>query len=73
MKISNEIPVEYAATLCVNPAAAYRMLEDFVTLKAGDVIVQNGANSAVGQSVIQLAKARGVKTINIIRDRYEFL
>lgn len=47
------------------------MLEDFVKLKAGDVIVQNGANSAVGQSVIQLAKLRGVKTINIIRDRYE--
>ena len=25
------------------------MLEEFVDLKAGDVIVQNGANSAVGQ------------------------
>ena len=25
------------------------MLEEFVDLKAGDVVVQNGANSAVGQ------------------------
>jgi len=36
----------------------------------GDVIIQNGANSAVGQSVIQIAKAWGIKTINVIRDRY---
>jgi NADPH:quinone reductase-like Zn-dependent oxidoreductase len=35
----------------------------------GDIIVQNGANSAVGQVVIQLAKDMGVRTINLIRDR----
>ncbi len=45
------------------------MLQDFAQLKSGDVIVQNGANSAVGQCVIQMAKARGIKTVNIIRDR----
>jgi trans-2-enoyl-CoA reductase len=45
------------------------MLEDFVSLKAGDVVVQNGANSMVGQSVIQLCKLKGVKTINLIRNR----
>lgn len=32
-------------------------------------MVQNGATSAVGRSVIQIAKARGLNTINIIRDR----
>ena len=35
----------------------------------GDCIIQNGANSAVGQCVIQLAAAWGVNTINIIRNR----
>ncbi|GJX41802.1 enoyl-[acyl-carrier-protein] reductase, mitochondrial [Tanacetum coccineum] len=35
----------------------------------GDVIVQNGATSMVGQCVIQLAKLRGIYTVNIIRDR----
>jgi len=35
----------------------------------GDVIVQNGSNSAVGVAVIQLARAMDVKTINIVRDR----
>jgi trans-2-enoyl-CoA reductase len=68
MKISDKIPVEYAATLSVNPSTAYRLLKDFVNLKKGDVIIQNAANSAVGQAVIQLAALKGIKTINIIRD-----
>lgn len=31
----SDIPVEYAATLAVNPATAYRLLNDFVQLKSG--------------------------------------
>jgi len=72
-KISkNGISKISAATISVNPPTAYRMLKDFVQLKKGDVIIQNGANSAVGQSVIQIAKAWGIKTINVIRDRPNF-
>uniref|UniRef100_A0A1S3XE37 Probable trans-2-enoyl-CoA reductase, mitochondrial n=1 Tax=Nicotiana tabacum TaxID=4097 RepID=A0A1S3XE37_TOBAC len=52
-----------------NPLTALRMLEDFVTLKPGDTIVQNGATSMVGQCVIQLARLRGIHSVNIIRDR----
>jgi len=66
------VPQEYLASLAVNPATAFRMLEDFVSLKEGDVIIQNGANSMVGTSVIQLAAAKGVKTINIIRQRSDY-
>ena len=40
-----------------------------VVLFTGDVVVQNGSNSGVGESVIQLAASWGIKTINIIRDR----
>ncbi|KAF9378409.1 mitochondrial 2-enoyl thioester reductase, partial [Podila verticillata] len=57
------------ATLTVNPCTAYRMLRDFKTLSAGDYIIQNGANSGVGEAVIQMARPLGVKTINIIRNR----
>ncbi|KAL1826750.1 hypothetical protein ACET3Z_005162 [Daucus carota] len=32
-------------------------------------IVQNGATSMVGQCIIQLARIRGIRSINIIRDR----
>ncbi|XP_074790777.1 enoyl-[acyl-carrier-protein] reductase, mitochondrial isoform X3 [Natator depressus] len=35
----------------------------------GDSIIQNAANSGVGQAVIQIAAALGIKTINVIRDR----
>ena len=71
MKVPNDIPVPYAATISVNPATAYRLLRDFVKLEPGDVIIQNGANSMVGQAVIQMAREMGVKTINVIRsDRY---
>lgn len=72
LKIPNNIPVPYAATLAVNPCTAYRMLHDFEALKPGDVIIQNGANSMVGLAVIQMAKKMGVKTINVVRsDRPE--
>ncbi|KAG0028848.1 mitochondrial 2-enoyl thioester reductase [Podila clonocystis] len=57
------------ATLTVNPCTAYRMLRDFKTLSEGDYIIQNGANSGVGEAVVQMARALGVKTINIIRNR----
>ena len=45
------------------------MLLDFVNLKPGDVVIQNGANSAVGQAVMQIAKTMNVKTVNVVRDR----
>ena len=70
--------VEKLANVSVCWSTAYRMLEDFVKLERGDYVIQNGANSAVGQAVIQLAKRRGLRSINLIRDseetkRYVFL
>jgi trans-2-enoyl-CoA reductase len=56
-----------AAMLVVNPATAWRMIHDFVKLQPGDWIVQNAANSGVGRSVIQLAKAIGLRTLNVVR------
>jgi len=67
IKVPNDIPVPYAATIAVNPCTAYRLLRDFGSLKPGDVIMQNGANSMVGLAVIQMAREMGVKTVNIIR------
>jgi trans-2-enoyl-CoA reductase len=61
--------MEYAATVSVNPCTALRMLDDFVDLKAGDVVVQNGATSMVGQCVIQLAQLCNIQTVNLVRDR----
>ncbi|KFP30831.1 hypothetical protein N325_10547, partial [Colius striatus] len=69
LKVPRDIPVLCAATLSVNPCTAYRMLADFQPLAPGDSVIQNGANSGVGQAVIQIAKASGIKTINVVRDR----
>ncbi|KAF9078050.1 hypothetical protein BDP27DRAFT_1310677 [Rhodocollybia butyracea] len=59
----------HGATMTVNPTTAYNMLHNFVKLNQGDWVVQNGANSAVGQLVIQIAKALGINTINLVRPR----
>jgi len=67
-----EVKYEYLATLSVNPATALRLLTDFAQLKEGDFIIQNGANSMVGLSVIQIAASRGIKSINIIRRRSDY-
>eukprot|EP00761_Pharyngomonas_kirbyi_P010074 gb/GECH01010092.1/.p1 GENE.gb/GECH01010092.1/~~gb/GECH01010092.1/.p1 ORF type:complete len:379 (+),score=83.83 gb/GECH01010092.1/:1-1137(+) len=69
--VPKDIPVNYAALLAINPATAHRLLNDFVSLQKGDLIIQNASNSIVGQSVIQLCKAKKVDTINIIRDQYD--
>lgn len=70
--ISKDLPVAGAATACINPTTALLMLESFEELKEGDVVVQNGATSAVGQYVIQLAHSKGLRTVNIIRPRTDW-
>ncbi|KAM9353888.1 enoyl-[acyl-carrier-protein] reductase, mitochondrial [Symphorus nematophorus] len=72
ISLPNDIPLLSAATLGVNPCTAFRMLSDFEDLKPGDCVIQNAANSGVGQAVIQIAGARGINTINVVRDRPEF-
>lgn len=53
--------------LTVNPPTASLMLSEFVSLASGDWVIQNAANSAVGGYVMQLAKQRGFRTVNLVR------
>src|SRR5580658_2671119 len=53
--------------LAINPPTASLLLSEYVDLKPGEWVVQNAANSAVGRWVIAFAKARGLKTVNIVR------
>jgi NADPH:quinone reductase-like Zn-dependent oxidoreductase len=55
------------AMLTVNPPTARLLLTEFVELNAGDWVIQNAANSAVGGYLVQLAKARGIRTVNVVR------
>uniref|UniRef100_A0A1A9UCU8 Enoyl-[acyl-carrier-protein] reductase, mitochondrial n=1 Tax=Glossina austeni TaxID=7395 RepID=A0A1A9UCU8_GLOAU len=69
LPISDKIGLAEAATLTVNPCTAYRMLKDFVEVLPGHCVIQNGANSAVGQAVHQLCKAWGINSVGVVRDR----
>jgi len=64
--VPSNIPCEYAAVLGIAPATAYRLLADFASLKAGDTVVLNGANTLTGQALIQLAASRGIKTVAVL-------
>lgn len=59
--------IEQLGMSVVNPVTALLMLNSFVELSEGQWIVQSAANSAVGGYVIQLAKQRGIKTVNVVR------
>lgn len=54
-------------SLMVNAFTAEFALRDLAPLKPGDWFLQNGANSNVGRVLIALARARGIRTINIVR------
>ncbi len=69
-KIPRQLKIYQAAAMKANPPSAMLMLDDFVGLRDGDWIIQNAANSAVGQHVIRLANARGIKTINVVRNGF---
>jgi len=62
-----EIDPIQAAMLKVNPITAWRMIHDFVSLRPGDWLIQNAANSGAGQCVIQIARELGFKTVNVVR------
>lgn len=64
LRLPPDIDPLQAAMLSVNPVTAAGLLEG---VAAGDWVVQNAANSAVGQLVIRLAARRGIHTINIVR------
>ena len=55
------------AMLRINPPTALLLLSDIFALKPGDWVIQNVANSAVGRLVIRLARARGLRTVNVVR------
>jgi NADPH:quinone reductase-like Zn-dependent oxidoreductase len=65
--LPNDADPQQLAMLTVNPPTASLLLSDFVELQPGDWVIQNGANSGVGSYVVQLAKLRGLKTVNVVR------
>lgn len=55
------------AMLKINPATVALMLRNYVKLAPGDWVIQDAANSGVGVNLIRLAKADGIRTVNVVR------
>ncbi len=67
MPLPNGVDPLQLAMMTVNPPTALLMLKEFVDLQPGEWVIQNAANSGVGENLVQLAKMRGLKTVNIVR------
>jgi NADPH:quinone reductase-like Zn-dependent oxidoreductase len=59
--------INQLAMLGINPATAYLLLTEYVTLKPGDWVIHNSANSGVGRALVGIAKSFGLKTVNVVR------
>ena len=64
--VPDAISDEAASQLVSMPFSAIALL-DFLEVSEGDWIVQNAANGAVGRLVAQLAAARGVNVLGLVR------
>lgn len=64
--VPDAIAEDAAAQLIAMPLSALSLLED-LDVSEGDWIVQNTANGAVGRLVAQLAAARGVRVLGLVR------
>jgi NADPH:quinone reductase-like Zn-dependent oxidoreductase len=67
IKLSEQADIHQLAMLRINPPTAALLLSEYMSLKAGDWIVQNAANSGVGRAVIAFVRERGIRTVNLAR------
>jgi len=68
VKVPKDIKPEYASVTAVGVCTAYRLLEDFVKLEKGDVVLANGGSSSVTSALAAIAKERGLKLVVAMRD-----
>ncbi|HEX8852852.1 MAG TPA: zinc-dependent alcohol dehydrogenase family protein, partial [Pyrinomonadaceae bacterium] len=58
-----------AAQFVVNPLTAWIMTVEELSLQPGEWLLQTAAGSTLGRVVLQIARLRGFKTINVVRRR----
>jgi NADPH:quinone reductase-like Zn-dependent oxidoreductase len=58
-----------AAQFVVNPLTAWIMTVEELALDSGEWLLQTAAGSTLGRIVLQIARLRGFKTINVVRRR----
>ena len=70
----NSLDFFTAATISVNGVTAYQLVNNYVDWNpsGNEWIIQNAGTSGVSKFVTQIAKAKGIKTLSVIRDRDDF-
>lgn len=66
LPLPDMISDEAGAQLVAMPFSAISLLE-FLDVKEGDTVIQTAANGAVGKIFADLARARGITTVNLVR------
>lgn len=64
--VPEQLSDESAAQLVAMPFSAISLL-DFLDMKPGEWLIQNSANGAVGRMLAQLAVARGINVVGLVR------
>lgn len=67
LKAPAGLPLEQLAMLRINAATTWRLL-DQAKLEPGDWLIQNAAGSAVAQLVRLLARKRGLRVVDVVRE-----
>lgn len=65
--VDGDVDILQCAMLSANPMTAWVLLNALIELQPDACLVQNAANSAVGQCVRQLSAALGLRLINVVR------
>ena len=67
VSLPNDADPLQLAMMSINPPTAALLLSEFVELEPDEWVIQNAANSAVGLYLVQLARHRGHRTVNVVR------
>lgn len=67
--VPDTISDQTAAQFIVNPLTAWIMTVEELALKPGEWLLQTAAGSTLGRVVLQIARHRGFRTINVVRRR----
>ncbi|HEX8494954.1 MAG TPA: zinc-dependent alcohol dehydrogenase family protein [Pyrinomonadaceae bacterium] len=69
LPVPDSLSDQTAAQFVVNPLTAWIMTIDELQLQPGEWLLQTAAGSTLGRVVLQIARQRGFKTINVVRRR----
>ena len=67
--VPDSVSDQTAAQFVVNPLTAWIMTVEELSLQPGEWLLQTAAGSTLGRVVLQIARQRGFKTINVVRRR----